>query len=232
MKLRKGTKQDSTEVYLVLLTYDEEHELAKRFFDIMSKHWLERYSEFQELAKSLFFKKSYGRDFVEQDILDFAEWIDKINNNLIDRYDNADIWLIEDPFYFLKMDDKHIEIPMPQYTSRRTLQDNIKRYEREVSRAWKEAWEINGKNVYPNFPGDDILKTPASHDDPKEVARDKRREEAFWKRVDQIQTECSCSRNQAVLEVSDYMPRAEHPENRVDDPDPGMVVTPEVYVED
>lgn len=231
MKLRKIVKEDGSKEYIVLLTYDEEHEFAKRFFNIMSRHWLGRYSDFQELARRLFVKKSYGNNFRESDFMEFAGWLDKINNKLLE-FENADVWLIEDPFSVLTMDGDHIQIPMPQYSSKRTFRDNIKRYEREVARAWKEAWKINGKKVYPDFPGDEILSSPPKHYEREERERDKKIELNFWERVKEVQIECGCSRKQALAEVSDYMFRAKHKENRITDPEPDMIVTPEVYIDD
>lgn len=186
------------------LSSDEEYALAKWVMDVLCLRWVDSKDQFHKLLQRIYWKKCQGYD------LSFADFIGLWQ--CYERYRDA---LPEFPK--LKDDKKYIYSPK-ELQGRKLDDDEREVYvRREISRAWYETWQnhpkiqkrVEGCATFEGFVAEDV---PEAH-----VERQKRLEMEFWERADYIQRECDVSREQAMAEAQDIVPRAD-PEYQMPDP--------------
>lgn len=213
---------DASGVVLMILDYEEELECARKFCAMLDLLWIEDVPALFKPLEKMFFKKSVGRLFVLEDFLEFDSAIIDHNKSINDLPDIMEGLVHEG-------ESKSVMIPDPaNLVGGKGYDDRLDRSKKEIARAWKEAWEERPKGWlherFPDFPGEELLNpTPTA-----EQCRDKDHEleREFWAMVDEKQKFFGCSRGQAILEVSDYIPRARFDENRLGDHNSRKVVKP------
>ncbi len=225
---------DAKDVSVMHLTYDEELECARKFCTMLDLLWIEDRKALYKPLCRLFFKKSKGWDFTVEEFVEFDDAIQAHNETVEPEYFEYHGL----PNICADMDENDEAIGYGVLPANvdgyETREEKKMRYRREVARAWKEAWAERPKGYlrtrYPIFPGDDFLN-PA--DTPEEVReKDLTLEREFWVMVDHKQEHFGCSRKQAILEVTDYMPRAIFEENMLPDPNPKKLVKPLIEMDE
>ena len=231
MKREIVTTRDGKELEYLRLDYDEELGVARVFCKILDRIGIEDYPSVYDKLVELFIKKSFGHDFLLEEFQSLVEAIDVYNQ----RWDPE--WAAEhglpDPIDALNEKGEKIEFGFTP-THAAEMEDYKTMYRREIARAWKEAWDEHPRGYLrerfeERFPGDDFLNPPPTAEDRWE--KDQQLESEFWDMVDEKQEYFECSRHQAILEVSDYMPRAQFDENRMADPNPLKVVKPVIDID-
>lgn len=231
MKLAK-TKDTETEV--LVLDYEEELEVARRFCVMLDLLWIEDRPKLFRPLCDLFYRKSYGLNFVAEELMELDDEIEHYNRSLKPSY--AAEYGIPD-FGFLEYEGEAkltFDGDPANLKEKEDYDARQIRSRREVARAWKEAWEEHPKGWlherFPDFPGEKVLHVPQTANERWDD--DVKLERAFWAEVDRIQKEPDCSsRLQAFLYVRDYMERAKFIENELRDPHKDLVTKPVIDVE-
>ncbi len=221
------------ELKFLRLTYDEELATARKVCQILDLLWVEdRPSIFKKITHA-FYKKSNGHDFLVDEFAELDYEIQRYNSELDEDY--AAKHGLPDLCDDLVDDNTCMEYglkPVHMYGGDNNDQKKL-RYRKDIARAWKEAWEEYPRRWlherYPVFPGEKLLNPDPTADQLYE--KDQKLEREFWAMVDKKQEFFECSRQQAIIEVSDYTPRASFPENRMADPNPRRVVKPVVELD-
>ena len=233
MKFVTFKGRDGEEIEYMRLDYDEELETARLFCEMLDRLSLEDFPDVYDKVYHLFIKKSFGNDFRFQEFQELYESIEVYNARWDEEY--TEKYGLPDISNIQQSDDCiDFGVVPANIDEVQNLEDRKTRYRREVARAWKEAWDERPKGYlrqrFPRFPGIDLLEAPKSSQELREI--DLKRELKFWSMVDEKQEFFKCSREQAIREVSDYMPRAVNEHNRINDHDPERVVNPVIDMEE
>jgi len=187
-------------ITLIYWDIDEEQAIAQLTIDLILLVCLE-YNHYEWL-RNFFIKKSQGY------LMEVDEFI-KLTD-IVQYYQNLDVVvnMPDLPFrtaFIPKRTKTNSDIVLTKEEA--NLQDRAFH-----ARLWKEVWERNPKlhqwDVFNPFPGDHMfeLAEKARRQDWDSEA-ELRNEEMFWKEVKKIEREYEISREQAILVVSDYIPR-------------------------
>jgi len=174
-------KFGNDEVEYIKLTYDEELSMAQWVIGTLCLPWIETREDFYSLLRRMYFRKCSGRDF--------EAW------HLVDLYQKYQ-------HYYQYEDDLELS-PIPVFKEDGLcIVGNVAK--KDVTRAWREVWDTHPDfkkkiSFAEVFPDGTTSQDYADNQD--------RIEREFWGRVGVIQEKYNCTQNQAVIEVSDYMPR-------------------------
>lgn len=187
-------------VILIYWDIDEEQAIAQLTIDLILLICLD--PDHYEWLRDFFIKKSQGY------LMELDEFI-KLTN-IVQYYQDLDvpINMPDLPFrttFLPKRQKTTSDIPLTKEES--NLQDRA-----FGARLWKEVWERNPKlhqwGVFNPFPGDHMFRlAEKARSQDWDAEAELRNEEEFWKEVDKIEREYEISREQAIILVSDYIPR-------------------------
>lgn len=180
-------------------TSDETYAMAKFVMDCLCLPWIDNYNEFHVTLYEIFHRCSGGKDITSEQALRLADKYERYFKFGLPKFPK-----IKDGGRIMAPKEKHGK-------------DAVEWLESEKTRIWHEVWEnhkdgairrVGGQWVFPGAePDETYLKQQAS------------REERFWNEVNSRQSEYGCSRQEAIVSVSDYMPRAE---SELQLPDPSL----------
>ena len=179
-------------------TSDETYSMAKFVMDCLCLPWIDNYTEFHITLYDIFKRCSEGKDMTREHAL-----------RLADKYER--FFKFGLPLFPKIRDGGRIMAPKEKHR-----QDAIDWLVGEKARIWHEVWElhtIKDKN------GDEIEGAirkiggqwvfPGAAPDETYLTQQTTREERFWTEVGVRHLEYECTRREAIIAVSDYMPRAE-----------------------
>lgn len=168
-------------------TVDETYSMAKFVMDCLCLPWIDNYREFDGTLREILYRCARGKDMTREQALRLADKYERYVDYGLPR--------------FPKIKDGG-RITAPKSVQGR---DAIEWLTREKARIWHEVWEdhedIRKKGGLWVFPGEKPDETF--------LVMQAEREERFWAEVDVKQGEYGCTRQEAIVAVSDYMPRAE-----------------------
>lgn len=227
---------DENKPVRIHLTYDEELECARKFCTMLDMLWLEDSPKIYNQVSKLFFKKSKGWDFLLEEFVELDDAIQHHNSTVDPKY--AEYHMLPDLCDGLHEDGDCISMSFGVSPANVKAVDTTNthklRYHMEIARAWEEAWLESPKGYlrerFSIFPGEMLLHPGPTPNEKSED--DLRREREFWDMVDEKQEYFGCSRQQAIIEVTDYMPRAIFDENRMSDPNVGRIVKPVISMDE
>ena len=181
------TKGDGVEIAFCEFTVDETYAIAKFVMDCICLPWMDNYDEFDGTLREILYRCARGKDMTREQAI-----------RLADKYERfVDYGL--PPFPRIK-DGGRLMAPKELHG-----EDAIEWLVTEKARIWHEVWDhhpdIRKKGGLWVFPG--------AEPDEKYLRLQAEREEKFWSEVDRRQSEYECTRRDAIIAVSDYMPRAE-----------------------
>ena len=172
------------EVEYVKLTYDEELSMAKWVMETLCLPWIETRDDFYIMLKRIYFRKCKGKDFEAWHLVDLFQKYQHYN-----QYEDLELPLI--PVF---KEDGTFLIP----------EQGVGFATKDITRAWREAWEMTPEfskkvDFGEVFPDGTVIS--GYEEEQNKIER------AFWERVAEVRKEYDCSEKQAIVEVSDYMPR-------------------------
>jgi len=179
-------------------TTDETYAMAKFVMDCLCLPWIDSYPEFYRTLEEIFYRCSKGRDMTSEQALRLAEKYHRFQDGL--------------PTFPKIKGGSRLMAPPEKHGK-----DAVNWLIEEKARIWHESWEEH----YIKNPEDDDDKSrnirtvggfwefPGKGPDQVFIDYQHSREAKFWDEVDARQEEYDCSRGEAILAVSDYMPRAE-----------------------
>lgn len=181
----------------VSLTYEEEQNFARFVMDLMSERWVT--GRFQSLLDYIYFVKCTKGSWSHlEDIHKLITFVEYYN-----QYDGIDL-------IFPEWKDNGKSIKETELDTKHFPIGSLQREEearKMVIMAWKEVWETHTRlksvaDGYKIFPGSDKSKT-------EDLENFQKIEHDFWEEVDKVMKEFDykCSRHEAYIMVSDYMPR-------------------------
>jgi hypothetical protein len=174
-------KFGNDEVEYIKLTYDEELSMARWVINTLCLPWIETREDFYAFLRRMYLRKCSGRDF--------EAW------HLVDLYKKYQ-------HYYQYEEDLELS-PIPVFKEDGQCISGIVA-KKDISRAWREVWEEHPEfkkkiDFAEVFPDGTTSQDYADNQD--------KLEREFWSRVGEIQKKFNCTQNQAVIEVTDYMPR-------------------------
>lgn len=185
-------KLDETDqtISFVKLSVEEEYAMARWVMDVLCLPWIDTREEFQRFLESIFWRKSRGRDLtVEQAEL------------LCDYYERYQELLPNFP----KLKDGRCIQPPSQHKdgSPLTSEERLDFFQWTIRNAWKEVWSIHPhiktRTKFSIFPDEEPTEDW--------ILKQQNMEKDFWIEVEKQQVEYECSREEAIILVSDYMHR-------------------------
>lgn len=179
-------------------TSDETYAMAKFVMDCLCLPWIDNYTEFYGTLLEIFKRCSVGSDMTREQALRLADKYERYFKFGLPKFPK-----IKDGGRIMAPKEKHGD-------------DAVAWLKGEKARIWHEQWEnheIDGE-------GDTKIKGairkigglwvfPGVAPDETYLAQQAAREERFWNEVSVRHLEYGCSRRDAIISVSDYMPRAE-----------------------
>ena len=187
MKETTTRMANGVEVAFCEFTVDETYAMARYVMDCLCLPWMDNYPEFDGTLREILYRCARGKDMTREQALRLAD--------KHERY--VDYGL---PIFPRIKDGGRITAPRDKKGI-----DAIDWLTAEKARIWHEVWDchedIRKKGGLWIFPGADP--------DERYLRMQAEREERFWAEVDRRQDEYGCSRQDAILAVSDHMPRAE-----------------------
>lgn len=179
-------------------THSETSAMAKWVMDCLCLPWIDNYPEFHDLLSDIFHRGSAGKDITQLMANQLANKLERFHEIL--------------PVFPKIKEGSRLVVPAHIHGEEATAW-----LIKEKSGIWYDQWE--------NHPDIRRLggfwKFPGAEPDEIYIKQQRQREERFWAEVDSRQTEYDCTRREAMLAVSDYMPRAESeyqlPDPRFDD---------------
>lgn len=186
--------ENGGKITFVNFTYDEEVAFAEWVFDILSARWLHEdyHKDFRRFLLYVYRKKTSGRDLTNTELETLAKHIEHIEqskhfNNLLPPWPSV-----------MKNDGDCLRVYANKY-GRLSPKEQIEALKQKRREAWFEVWEDH--IVRKRVPECEFFG-----EDERQEAYEKL-EENFWKRVDEVMYEFGCSRQEAIREAEDYMPR-------------------------
>lgn len=193
--IEKKLKETGEPIVWVKFTYDEELELANTVMSVLSKRWIP--DDYRSIAKKIYNRKCNGKDIL-------GEYLETLYDKMLywnDFYqDYNDVELI--PIPTIGETDDFLK-PVPTLKGQLGGKKRIEWYTKEITRAWKEMWEVHSNAM--SAISDDFVCFPGDEDSLKEFHD--RQAVAFWEAVDASQSKYGISRDHAIREVADHMPR-------------------------
>jgi len=179
----------------ITLTYEEEHDLALKVMDYMSLRWV--WGDLQALLERIYHIKCLSGGWLNvEDILTLLQFTE--------RYE------LDPPFFNDDGNSIISDLDKRQYPTNdsRNLESR-----RMIIMAWREVWESHDKlktiaDKFKAFAGDSERSVGVTLSD-TEMAIQELIEVDFWAEVCRVEEEFNykCSRQEAFIQVSDYMPR-------------------------
>ena len=170
-------------------TNDETYAMAKFVMDCMCLPWIDNYNEFHKTLHEIFHRCSAGKDITREQALRLA--------NKYERYFKFGLPR------FPKIKDGG-RIMAPKEIHGKAAIDWLKS---EKARIWHEVWENHEDGAIRRVGGQWVF--PGAAPDETYLDQQTAREERFWSEVGVRHMEYGCTRREAIVAVSDYMPRAE-----------------------
>lgn len=176
---------------------DETYSMAKFVMDCLCLPWIDNYREFDGTLREILYRCARGKDMTQEQAVRIA-----------DKYERYFKYGL--PIFPKVKDGGRIMAPKELHGT-----DAVEWLIKEKARIWHEVWEnhedIRSKGGLWVFPG--------AEPDESYLMMQAEREERFWSEVDRRQGEYECTRAQAIIAVSDHMPRAE---SELQLPDPSI----------
>jgi len=187
-------------VTLIYWDIDEEQAIAQLTIDLLLLICLD--TDHYIWLRDFFIKKSQGY------LMELTEFVEL--TNIVQYYQDLEVSVNMPDLPF-----RTTFLPKRKKTSSDPVltKDEANLQERAFyARLWKEVWERNPKlhqwGVFNPFPGDHMFRlAEKARDQNWDSEEQLQNEEAFWKEVTKIEREYEISREQAVILVSDYIPR-------------------------
>jgi hypothetical protein len=177
------------------LTVDETYAMAKFVMDCICIPWVDTYTEFDGVLREILYRCAKGRDMTAEQAIRLADKYERYFHYGLPKFPKI-------------KDGGRLHAPKELHGTEATLW-----LQTEIARIWHEVWqehtEIRRKGG--------LWVLPGSKPDEVYLQMQSKREDAFWVEVDQKQAEYQISRQEAIILVSDYMPRAES-EQQLPDP--------------
>lgn len=183
-----------SDIQCITLTYEEELSLAQTVMDCIALRWVT--GEFQELLDRIYYLKcTRGYWPRADDIVRLLEFIE--------HYNLKPPMMMDDGTNLKKDFYKDISPDEVEMESRRM-----------IIMAWREVWNSHTDikaiaDFYKTFPGDNS-RFDTDKTDPKWIVEQDIIEGEFWYEVDNVVLEWECNRQDAIIMVSDYMPRGDY----------------------
>jgi len=181
------TMGNGVQVAFCEFTVDETYAMAKFVMDCLCVPWMDNYPEFDGTLREILYRCARGKDMTREQAL-----------RLTDKYERYFEYGL--PLFPKIKDGGRIMAPKELHGT-----DAIDWLIQEKARIWHEVWDnhedVRRKGGLWVFPG--------AEPDETYLRMQAEREERFWAEVDRRQSEYECSRRQAIISVSDHMPRAE-----------------------
>lgn len=183
---------DPNGIDMVALTYEEEQSLAQIVMDCMALRWVR--GDFQELLDMIYqmkCRRGYWPRLEDMECL----------LGYLERYN-----LPEPEFEPNQKNIKH-DLDWKSFSSYEEINEETRR---TIIRAWREIWEKHDSlkaiaDGYKCFPGDETREE--RHNKDVLLEQQQTLEKMFWEEVSRIEDEFECSRMDAIVMVSDYIPR-------------------------
>ena len=170
-------------------TSDETYAMAKFVMDCMCLPWIDNYNEFDRTLHEIFHRCSKGKDITQDQALRLADKYERYFKFGLPRFPK-----IKDGGRIMAPKEKHGK-------------DAIDALEGEKARIWHEVWELHKDDAIRKIGGQWVF--PGAPPDETYIEQQDTRESRFWDEVNVRHTEYGCTRREAIISVSDYMPRAE-----------------------
>ena len=170
-------------------TSDETYAMAKFVMDCMCLPWIDNYREFHITLHEIFTRCARGKDITREQALRLAAKYERYFKFGLPRFPKI-------------KDGGRIMAPKEQHGK-----DAVAWLEGEKRRIWHEVWENHEDGAIRRVGGQWVF--PGANPDETYLEQQAAREERFWNEVSVRHMEYDCSRREAIISVSDYMPRAE-----------------------
>lgn len=184
----------------VLLTMDEEYSLAQSVMDAMVPIWVDGV-HYQNLRRIYLKKTAFGRELLVNELYQLVTCFDFYGFDLPN----------------LVMDGKHLRIQLDNFsgTKKEKLNQSYEWINTMTRHVWREVWEQHEgikktADEFKWFWGDRYIEERQKALDTDFLAEQDRIEEEFWEEVRRVQQEYVCSKQQAIILVSDYQKRGDY----------------------
>lgn len=193
-------KEDHEGRGYVLLTLEEEHTLAQSVMDAMCPIWVD--GDHYENLRHIYMKKTtHGRELFISELEALVACFDFFGFDLPD----------------LVNDDQHLRAPLENINGSKK-EKKEKKYDwihAMTRQAWREVWEQHegikkAADEFKRFWGDRYIDERQKALSEDFLAEQERLEDEFWDEVRRVQQEYVCSKQQAVILVSDYKKRGDY----------------------